>query len=181
MEDPDPTLLHAACRGDRGALTEILAFVQPPVWRFVSSLERNRETAEDLTQESLLRLLRGLPDFRGESRFRTWAFAIARNVVRDHQRAIARRPRLVGHDGFPAAGDAHDETGDRDAALIVDLQRAIGHLPPELREVFVLIEVSGLRYREVAEILDLAEGTVKSRMFHSRRELIRHLEIRESE
>lgn len=181
MEDPDRTLLDAASSGDRVALTELLALVQPHVWRFVSTLERNRETAEDLTQESLLRVVRGLSDFRSESRFRTWAFAIARNVVRDHQRAVARRPRLVGRDRVPARGVHNARSEDRDAALIVDLQRAIDLLPPELREVFVLVEVSGLRYREAAEILDLPEGTVKSRMFHSRRKMIRHLEIREGE
>ena len=95
MEEPDGRTLDAAGRGDADALTEILTIAQPHVWRFISSLEHDRETVEDLAQETLLRIVRGLPGFRGDSRFLTWSLTIARNVVRDHQRALARRPRLV--------------------------------------------------------------------------------------
>ena len=177
MEDPDGRTLDAAGRGDADALTAVLELVQPHVWRFIGSLERSRETVEDLAQETLLRIVRGLPGFRGDSRFLTWSLTIARNVVRDHQRAVARRPRLVGPSHRPADHDRHDAAVvDPDTSLIVDLERAIRSLPETLREVFVLVEISGLPYRDVADVLAIAEGTVKSRMFHARRELIRLLD-----
>lgn len=166
MEDPDPKTLAAACRGDRRALAEIVALAQPDTWRFIAGLERDREMVEDLTQETLLRVVRGLTKFRAESRFRTWVFAIARNVVRDHQRRLRRRPRPVAVDERAELPGALDEHG------IVEVWAAIDALPGRLREVFVLVEVMGLRYREVATLVGVREGTVKSRMFSARQALI---------
>lgn len=171
MLEPSPHTLDAARRGDRDAVADVVAALQPHLWRFIAALERDTEAVADLTQETLVKVLRGLAGFRGDARLRTWAFAIARNVVRDHQRSIARRPRLV----------ALDSTADRagepnDPSLRLRLDDALAQLIRPLREVFVLVEVSGLRYREVAEILDIPEGTVKSRMFRARAELIRLLD-----
>ena len=171
MEDPDPPTLDAARRGDPEAVAEILTLLQPHVWRFVRTLERNRETAEDLTQEVLLRTVRALPRFRGDSRFRTWVFTIARNVVRDEQRRVARRPSTVVADERVEPVSPGSEPPDT-----VAVWAAVDALPEPLREVFVLVEVMGLRYREVAVLTDVAEGTVKSRMFHARRELTRWFE-----
>lgn len=182
MENPAGPILDAAQRGEPGALTEIVALIQPHVWRFVASLERNRETAEDLAQEALLRVVRGLPDFRRDSSLLTWSLAVARNVVRDHQRAVSRRPRLVDDrdtTGAPRRGEG--ASIDPDTSLMVDLENAIASLPHPLREVFVLVEIAELQYREVAEVTGIAEGTVKSRMFHARRELIRLLDVGEGD
>lgn len=175
MDDPEPDTIAAAVDGDRDALTRVLESVQPHVWRFITTLERDPATVEDLTQEVLLRVARGLPRFRGDSRLRTWVFTIARNIVRDHQRAVRRRPRLVAAELAPEAS-----TEEPDPALGIDLRTAVGRLDPALREVFVLVEVVGMPYREAARILEIPEGTVKSRMFHARRELIRLLSAGEA-
>ena len=93
-------------------------------------------------------------------------FAIARNVVVDHRRALDRRPRLVALDEH-----ADELVAPRQASYGDDLDAALGSLPDHVREVFVLVEVFGLRYREVGAVVGCAEGTVKSRMFHARRHL----------
>ena len=171
MDEPDPKVLARARDGDRDAAGEIIRLAQPHVWRFVHSLTHDRELATDLTQETLLKMVRSIDRFGGRSRFRTWVFAIARNVVRDHHRATSRRPRLVALDDHAADLAEPTTPGYGD-----DLAAALQALPSHLREVFTLVEVLGLRYREVAELLDLAEGTVKSRMFHARHQLIAWIE-----
>lgn len=175
MEEPHPDILRAARRGEAAAVAEIVGTAQPMVWRFIAALERDRETVADLAQETLVKAVRGLDGFRGDSRLGTWILSIARNVVHDHQRRVGRQARLVPQTN----GYVEPTVEPVDTAARVDLLRAIADLDEPLRDVFVLVEVNGLRYRDVADVLGIAEGTVKSRMFNARRELIRRLEIRE--
>jgi RNA polymerase sigma-70 factor (ECF subfamily) len=168
MEDPDPAVLAAAARGDNDSIVEIVRLAQPHIWRFLRHITNDPELASDLTQETLLRVLRSLRRFRGRSRFRTWVFAIARNVAIDDSRARARRPLTVAQ---PEAL----ESAVAEPSQSAEIKAAVEALPIHLREVFILVEVHGLRYREIGQILDIAEGTVKSRMFHARRRLIEWL------
>jgi RNA polymerase sigma-70 factor, ECF subfamily len=164
MDEPDPRTLRAAASGDDAAFTSIVRDTQAHVWRFLRHLLGDGELAADVTQETFVRVHRALPRFRGESRFSTWLLRIARNAALDEQRRRSRRDRT--------ARLAQPPGPSSDGSLATELRSALANLSPELREPFILVEVFGLRYREVAEVLDAPIGTVKSRVFRARAELV---------
>lgn len=165
MEEPEPALVRAAARGDVASFGSLVRSYQEPVLRFLVRLVGDEALAEDLAQETFLRAHRGLRGFRHRSRFSTWLFAIARNVATDHHRRTARQDRAFRMVGAAAPVDGPDAE--------VEVQIGLDALSPKLREALVTIEVLGLRYREAAVVLGVSEGTVKSRVFHARRELAR--------
>jgi RNA polymerase sigma-70 factor, ECF subfamily len=167
MDEPDPAVIRGAAAGDAAAFDTLVRHVQPHVWRFLRHLTGDAELAADLTQETLVRVYRGLDGFRFDCRFSTWVFRIARNASVDEVRAAARRRRLL--DAVAAQPVARVGAGPGPAT---ELRAAVSALPVRLREAFVLVEVFGLRYREAATVLGVPEGTVKSRVFHARRELV---------
>lgn len=168
MQEPDPTTIRLAAAGSSDAFTEIVQATQPHVWRFIRHLVHDDELAADLTQDTYVRAHRALPTFRGESLFRTWLLRIARNVAIDERRRLARRVRAESLDERSLEPRA-DEPGP---GLHAELRAAIGELPVAQRSAFVLVEVFGLRYREVGVILGVSTGTVKSRVFHARAKLV---------
>lgn len=166
MQEPPPPLVRAAATGDDEAFAELVRLAQPHLWRFLLHLVGDPDVAADLTQDTLVAAHRGLRRFRFESSLSTWLLRIARNAATDHHRRVARQARLADQ----VAAITRPSTPDiGDAA---EVRAAVAALPMTLREVFVLVEVFGLRYREAATILDVPEGTVKSRMFAARRELV---------
>lgn len=172
MEEPDPKLIRAAAAGDETAFTTLMRASQPHVWRFVRHLLGDERAAADVTQETFVQVHRTLGSFRHQARFSTWLFRIARNAAVDEQRRDARRQRLLAAVPRPRA------TGD--ASLGAEVRAALASLSPRLREAFVLVEVFGRPYQEAAEVLDVPVGTVKSRVFRARLELVRWFEAGEA-
>ena len=168
MDEPDPQTLRAATAGDLDAFTDLVRTSQPHVWRFLRHLLGDADLAADVMQETFVRVHRSLGTFRHESRFTTWLFRIARNAAIDEQRRLARRRRATSLEDRPSP--------EPDGSLATELRAALMDLSPDLREPFVLIEVFGMRYREVGEVLGLPEGTVKSRVFRARAALVAWLE-----
>lgn len=162
MHEPEPALVRAAAAGDRDAFEQIVRDQQVHVWRFLRRLLGDDALAEDVAQETFLRVYTRLDTFNFEAKFTTWMFQIARNAGLDALRARARRSRL--HASVDRVPVAPPVTAD----VRVEVQAALDSLPPALRAALLLIEVLGLRYREAAEVLEVAEGTVKSRVFHAR-------------
>lgn len=175
MEEPDPATVRRAAAGDLDAFAELVRTTQADVWRFLRHLVDDDELAADLTQDTFVRVHRALPYFRGESRFRTWVFAIARNIAVDDRRRRHRRGRDVEltEQRTRAASDAAPP------GLGLELRSALDSLPERQRSAFVLVEVFGLRYREAGEVLATSEGTVKSRVFHARAALVDWFEAAE--
>lgn len=122
--------------------------------------------AEDLVQESWVRALRGLSSFRGRSALRTWLCGVLVNVRRTRINADWRMVDAPNMDAIAQNGRPDDT---------LDLERAISTLPEGARDVFVLHDVYGYRHREIAEMLNIAEGTSKSQLTRARTLLRRSL------
>jgi RNA polymerase sigma-70 factor (ECF subfamily) len=174
VHDPDPRVVARAQRGDLGAFEEIVRDCQADVYRFALYLTRDRGTAEDVTQETFLRAFRFIGGFRGGPKFSSWLLRIARNCSMD----ALRRPR-----NETALDDRLEPAGRpvADPTARVELESALARVSPEHRESFLLTEVLGLSYREVADVLGVRVGTVKSRMFRARQALCRALADQEEE
>lgn len=164
MDEPDPNVIRAAAAGDEAAFTGLMRSSQPHVWRFLRHLLGDDERAADVTQETFIRVHEALGGFRHQSRFSTWLFRIARNAAVDEQRRGARRLRLEAVVPRPRSAP--------DASLGTEVREAVASLSPRLREAFVLVEVFGRPYAEAAAVLDVPVGTVKSRVFRARIELV---------
>jgi RNA polymerase sigma-70 factor (ECF subfamily) len=168
VQEPDPRVIRAAAAGDLDAFSELVRAYQMEIWRFLRHLLGDDQLAEDVAQETFLRAHRHLGGFAFRSKFSTWLFRIARNAGIDALRARDRNRRLVRR--LPAPRDTPD------AALRTEVTTALRSLPEVLRESFVLVESLGFTYREAAETVGVPEGTVKSRVFRARKELVRWLD-----
>jgi RNA polymerase sigma-70 factor (ECF subfamily) len=190
MHDPDPDdfeLMERFRRGDRAALDELVGRHHASLVRYFFMQSRSRETSEDLAQEVWVRVIRHRDDYRPTARFSTYLFAIARNLWIDRYRSQKAAPPTVSadvevggeEDGARLSSFLPSREGEPSALASVQeeaarIREAVERLPTGLRDVFELGEVQGLRYQEVAGILDIPVGTVKSRM-HAAVQKIREL------
>jgi RNA polymerase sigma-70 factor (ECF subfamily) len=163
VHEPEPATVRAAASGDGRALEELVRAYQAPVWRFLRHQLGDAAAAEDVAQETFVRMYQRLPGFRHQSKFSTWLFQIARNAGVDALRSRTRRLRLV--EAAPMG------PGASDPAARAELQSAVDSLTPVLREALLTVEVLGLSYREAAAVLGCPEGTAKSRVFTARQQL----------
>ena len=170
MEPTDDVtaLALAAGRGDRMALSEFIRRTQAEVWRFLARTA-GAETADDLTQETYLRVVAGLAGFEGRASARAWLFTIARRVVVDAARHDATRPRLVGLDPTDLA---LLQAGPTDPSSDLRLARLLAILDPLRRDALVLTQLMGFSYTETAEICGCPVGTVRSRVARARADLV---------
>lgn len=143
----------------------------------------NGHEAEDLTQEVFLRVYRTLGSYRAtHGGFTTWMTSVTRNLLIDHYRRT-RRDRLTGslEDELPKLEQKESAARRPDAVAVAgelseQVQQALGKLSPDLREAVILRDLQGLEYREIQDVLQVPEGTVKSRINRGRIELARLLE-----
>lgn len=162
-------LAFAAARGDRPALAEFIRRTQDDVWRYVARLG-DPAWADDLTQETYLRVLSSLAGFEGRSEARTWLLAIARRVVVDRIRHERVRPRMAGGAQWTAVTDSL-----RAATLPstdLEAEELLGLLDPDRREALILTQLMGFSYAEAAQIAGCAVGTIRSRVARARAELV---------
>lgn len=131
-------------------------------------LTGNEADALDAAQDALLAIVRGLPRFDGTSRFGTWAYRVATNACLDELRRRRRRPApgLAAVEGARSTDPPVDAVGDR-----VDIDTALARLPVEFRAPVVLRDLCGLDYQEIASVLAVPAGTVKSRIARGRAQL----------
>lgn len=166
-------LALAAARGDRVALSEFIRRTQADVWRFVSRLA-HPGLADDLTQETYLRVLSSLPAFEGRSSARAWLLAIARRVVVDRIRHDSARPRLSGGVNWLDVTDSLRASVHPTSDL--EVGELLSVLEPDRRDALVLTQLLGFSYAEAAEICGCAVGTIRSRVARARAELVAALE-----
>ena len=181
----DRMLVDRFRQGDQSAFEQMVSRYWGRIYAMVHQLLRNPEDAEEVTQDTFIRAHRGLVNFRGESAFSTWLYQIATNLARNRYWYWWRRRRdqSISFDQ-PIAGDNETTLADiipadletpEDATITQEFVNRIADcmqkLSPKHREILVLRNVKNLSYEEIAEILHISVGTVKSRIARARESL----------
>lgn len=186
VSDDGRALLEGLRRGQEAAYETLIARFEGPVFNIVSRLTDDPSEASDVVQEVFLKVFRNVGSFRGESSLKTWMYRIAVNEARNHRRWFGRHRRQeVGLEAEP--GEAKgiedyladpgrsplDVTLDHETQKLVEA--ALLEVNPKFRAALVLREMEGLSYEEIAEILEISLGTVKSRILRGRDALRKNL------
>jgi RNA polymerase sigma-70 factor, ECF subfamily len=186
---PDADLVALAQEGREQAYRELVRRYERPVFSLIYRMVRDREVAEDLAQDSFIKVLNHIDRYRPEFKLSSWLFKIANNVAIDHLRK--RQLDTVSMDGSPHAATqseieatqleiaAQQETAleEMEAKEIGSaIERAIAALRPEYRSCIMLRHVEGRSYEEIAAMLDLPLGTVKTYIHRARHQLREALE-----
>ena len=181
---PDADLAALARSGRDAAFRELVRRYERPVFSLIFRMVRDRETSEDLAQETFIKVLNHIDRYRPEFKFSSWLFKIANNLTIDHLRK--RQLKTISIDGSPHAATAAEveaSTFDVEARgesaleemqsreLGSALERAIAKLRPEYRACILLRHVEDRSYEEIAATLDLPLGTVKTYIHRARHEL----------
>ncbi|MBI2615746.1 MAG: sigma-70 family RNA polymerase sigma factor [Gemmatimonadetes bacterium] len=180
----DQEVVQRARGGQESAYRELLHRYQGPVFSLIYRMVRDRELAEDLAQEAFVKALNALDSYRPEFKFSSWMFKIANNAAIDHLRR--RQLDTLSLDGAPGATTPRqmEETsiqlsdkGETPLQAVEArelgsaIEQAIGKLRPEYRACIILRHIEDRPYEEIAEILDLPLGTVKTYIHRARAEL----------
>jgi RNA polymerase sigma-70 factor (ECF subfamily) len=163
VDEPEPSVVRAAAAGDVRAFEVLVRAYQAPVWRFLRRFLGDDALAEDVTQDTFVRVHRKLHTFDGRSKFSAWLFQIARNAGIDAVRGRDRRRRREAAQ-LPAPGPSPEAGHEIDAALAA--------LSRDLREALLAVEVLGLSYVEAGALLGVPAGTVKSRVHRARERML---------
>jgi RNA polymerase sigma-70 factor (ECF subfamily) len=166
--DEDHELVRAAQGGERDALDRLLRRHYERVYAVCRRITGNDADAADASQEAMVAAVRGLERFDHRAAFSTWIYRIATNASLDELRRRRRRPVPDDHESSvehldPSSTSRFDALGDR-----LQLDAAIAALPPDFRAAVVLRDVADLDYEEIATVLDVPIGTVKSRIARAR-------------
>jgi RNA polymerase sigma-70 factor (ECF subfamily) len=178
MPADDAQLVTAAQAGDRLALDRLLRVHYDRVHAVCRRIVGTSHDADDAAQEAMIRIVKGLHSFDGRSAFGTWVYRIASNTALDELRKRRRRPMLHVVDDHGEAPDVPDRMAERRVDSIVErlsLDDAIAGLPDDFRTAVVLRDVADLDYSEIARVLGVPIGTVKSRIARGRSLLADHL------
>ncbi len=171
---PELTLVLRASRGDRESFAELVRRHQGKVRALLLRLCGDRSLADDLAQEVFLRAYRGLVGFEGRSSFGTWVYRISYNVYLNY-RARTRSYAALPEDYDARAAAPDDALSAPRSDLRRDLEAAIVELPERYRAVIVLYYLQEVSYPEIAEILELPLGTVKTHLHRAKRMLRHHM------
>jgi len=177
-KERDRDLIGRVRKGDAKAVAEVYHLHQQGIRSFARRMLGDFEAAEDVVHDVFVALPKATQRFRGEASLRTFLTGMALNLCRRHIRSAVRRRRAMAKlssvPESPSTATPEAEVGRR--RLADALQRGLETLPMAQREVFVLCSVEERGSPEVAEILDVPEGTVRTRLFHARRKLRTFLE-----
>ena len=185
----DQEVIEHARRGQQSAFRELIGRYERPVFSLIYRLVRDRERAEDLSQDTFIKVLNHLDRYDPSYKLSSWIFKIAHNTALDHLRR--KEPETLSIDGSPHARTAaeteattltpvssdespEDYTASRE--LGQEIEVAIGRLRAEYRTAILLCHVEGRPYEEIAQIMEVPLGTVKTYIHRARNELRKQLE-----
>ena len=166
----------AARQGDVEAFRRVVESMQGRVWRYLMMLIRDSALAEDLTQETFIKVFQKLNTLSDPASFVSWTMTIARNAAYDSARARKRRPV-----DFVENTEMLETSAEHDPHISMEIHDALDQLDPQLKEALILIGVIGLTYAEAAATMDVPEGTMKSRVFRARAQMMSILDHRVSD
>jgi RNA polymerase sigma-70 factor, ECF subfamily len=183
------SLCEKAQAGDNDAFSDLVALFGGRIFSACYSFLGNRQDAEDCVQETFIKAYRAIHDFNFMASFYTWLYRIAMNTCLDYRRKTARRQTfsidesIEIEDSQVALQFADDKPLPAEQAeqneLCQMIREEISALPPLMRQIIVLRDLEGLSYRELADLLELSEGTVKSRLSRARMQLMQRIKNRE--
>lgn len=184
----DVQLVAFVLDGNTSAFSVLVKRHHERVFHTVYGLVGDLDEADDLAQEAFLKAFRSLNRFRGQSQFSTWLYRITVNCCLDHIKSKHRRSSVpldenIEHQDFPRLGFNKSHAADvgvQRRELQEILEQALEDLPEEYRVTFVLREIEGLAYEEIADLLKCSVGTVKSRLFRGRTKLREILQVQYS-
>ncbi len=181
----DQALVARVQQGDKRAFDLLVLKYQTRIAKLIARFVRNSADVQDVAQETFIKAYRALGSFRGDSAFYTWIYRIAINTAKNHLVATGRKSPA----GNLEVQDAEDygasewlkEYATPERELLAHeikqtVNRALEDLPPDLREAITLREMEGLRYEDIAQIMDCPIGTVRSRIFRAREAIDNRLE-----
>jgi len=182
VEEDETALVAASKRGDQDAFAQLVQQHQRRVFNLVFRMLQEYEETNEVTQEAFLAAWQGLPSFRGDARFSTWLYRIAYNCSlkqleqRKRDRALQsaiESEQIVAQANQPDRIDAELEAHTRSEML----HEQLSHLPAKYRIVLVLRHLQEMTYEEMAEILTMPIGTIKTHLFRARNLLKERLEM----
>jgi RNA polymerase sigma-70 factor (ECF subfamily) len=176
MTHPEPTdreYARLSQGGDRNAFAQLVRRYQDRLYRFILRMVNSHDEALDLTQDTFIKAWQALPDWRPDAEFRTWLFRIGSNAAMD----CLRRRKVVEFVGIDEDYDAPGGAADPEAQLqtkqrLRSLEVALNRLPADQREIVLLRDIEDMSYADIAAVLGINEGTVKSRLARAREALI---------
>jgi RNA polymerase sigma-70 factor, ECF subfamily len=183
----DNKLVERCLRGDDSAWESVVKSYGKRIFNLSYRYTNNREEAEDLTQDILIRVYQNLKSYRAESGgFQNWLLRVARNLLIDHYRQVRRYPQAGGSEELETMNIKDEKLPSPQRAVeqvevSQFLQYGLQSLSPELKEAIILRDLEGMAYGEMADLLNIPEGTVKSRINRGRLELSRLLMKRRSQ
>ena len=178
------SIIREVLDGDANAFEDIVREYERNVYNIALRMSGDREDALDISQESFLKAYHSLHSFRGDSRFSVWLYRIVSNTCLDFLRERKRRaevPLVRGDDADePEQAEIPDESLSPETLFERNLtrealRRGLMSLPEDQRTILLLREIEGFSYEEIADILSLESGTVKSRIFRARKKLCEFL------
>jgi RNA polymerase sigma-70 factor (ECF subfamily) len=184
----EDALVTALCRGLEEAFEILIHRYEQPVYNLVCRLLNDPSDAADIVQEVFLKVFRNIGSFRGNSSLKTWIYRIAVNEAYNHRRWFSRHQRqevaLGREDGLPSYADSvadpaptpFDQAAGHETRALVE--KALEKLNPKFRAAVVLRDIEDLSYEEIAAVLEISLGTVKSRILRGREALRKALEGR---
>jgi RNA polymerase sigma-70 factor (ECF subfamily) len=178
-EVEDWPLAMRAARGDMDAFTQLIRRYERPVIGFCYRMTGSRSDAEDVAQETFLRLYRALTRITQQASFSTLVFGIARNAALNHLRGRKRHTRKIAAfeqaPPWPANQAQRPDQGAHSRDVAALLEAGLAALPLELREALILREYQEFDYQRIAEVLGCPVGTVRSRIARAREQMRRYL------
>lgn len=178
--EQEATIIKQVLEGDVNAFEGLVKEYEKNVYNLALRMTGDPEDAADMAQDAFIKAYSSLSSFRGDSKFSVWLFRIVSNLCLDFLRSRKRRPTVSlsveNDEGEDMEFEIADESQSPETLLEQKLTReavrcGLDSLPPEQRQILLLREIQGLSYEEIAQVLELEAGTVKSRIFRARKRL----------
>lgn len=165
-------IIKRAILGDRTAITELIESIQDELFKFCFYLTKDRTQAEDFCQQTLLNAIENISSLKDPLKFKSWVFQSARNLFLDSRKRYEERMTEPSKDEFNSVIDEQASATE----INLQIRRSLDELPDEDRLVLVLVDLNGMSYKEAAEIMNLSEASVTTRVFRARQLFIKKFE-----